>query len=73
VYINKVVQKISDVILITLSDCFLLPLLFVLCCIQNKGNDVMFLFYVRVTYYVLLDYKCLQGKRGGGEEEGNTK
>jgi hypothetical protein len=73
VFINKVVQKISDVILITLSDCFLLPLLFVLCCIRHKGNDVMSPFSQWVTYCVLLDYKCLQGKRWGWEVEGDTK
>jgi hypothetical protein len=66
-FINKVVQKTSDVVLITLSHCFLLPLLFVLCCIQNKGNDVRSLFTLRVTQCMLLDYKCLQGKRGQGE------
>jgi hypothetical protein len=61
-FVNKVAQKILDAMLITLSNWFLLLLLFVLCCIQYKGNYVTPLFCLRVTQCVLLDYKCLQGK-----------
>lgn len=62
---NKVVQKMLVVILITLSDWFLLPFLFHLSYRQHKNNDA----YVPVISKN--DVVCISGLQaspGGGEE-----
>ena len=65
VFMNKVVQKMSVVvILITLSDWFLLPSLFVLCYRLHKNNDT------HVPVISKNDVVCISGLRaspGGGE------
>jgi len=55
VFMDKVVQKMLVVILITLSDWFLLPSLFVLCYRQHKNNDA----YVHVISKT--DVVCFSG------------
>jgi hypothetical protein len=66
VFMNKVAQKMLVVILITLSDWFLLPSLFVLCYSQHKNNDA----YVPVVSKN--DVVCVSGLQSspGGCEKG---
>jgi hypothetical protein len=64
VFINKVVQKMLLVMLITLTDWFLLPSLFVLCCRQHKSN------VANVSVLSKNDVVCISGLQAspGGEK-----
>ena len=66
---NKVVHSRLVVVLITLSDWFLLHSLFVPCCRQHKSNDANApILSKNDVLCASLDYRRLQGKNTGCRE-----